>query len=124
MATRSASRHRSIPINVVVERRPRVASPTKPVPTPPVAPAAVNKPEWSIEHRRRIMWIVVGVGSLAIIIGWVSLFSAQIRGNSPTFFGDIAQMIRDARWPWEKKPATANEKEIRQLEEQVFPQFQ
>jgi hypothetical protein len=70
------------------------------------------------------MWISVSVATLAIMIGWVSLFSAQIRGNSPTFFGDVARMVRDIKWPWEKGPVPPNEQEIRQLEEQVFPQFQ
>lgn len=70
------------------------------------------------------MWISVGAGMLVILIGWVALFSAQIRGNSPTFFGDAARMVRDIKWPWEPAPVPASEQEIRQLEEQVFPQFQ
>lgn len=127
MATRSASRHRSIPVNVVIERRPRTprpAGPKPPSPPPPTAPVRSRTTAWSDEHRRRIMWISVGVGSLAVIIGWASVFSAQVRGNSPTFFGDVSRMVRDIKWPWEKAPVPPDEQEIRSLEKQVFPQFQ
>ncbi len=70
------------------------------------------------------MWLTVGIGSLAIIIIWAAVFTAQIRGNAPTFFNDITQLVRDVKWPWEPEPITPQAQEIRQLEEQVFPQFQ
>lgn len=59
-----------------------------------------------------------------IILIWISVFSAQLRGTAPTFFGDVTQLIRNVRWPWEPEPITPQEQEIRELEQQVFPQFQ
>lgn len=126
MPARSTSRHRTIPVNVVVERRPKTrpaaapAAPPAPVTLQPSTPAkALN-----LYHRQRMMWMIVGVGTLVIIFGWVSIFSAQLRGNTPTFFNDVEKMVRDVKWPWEPKTTTPQEQEIRQLEEQVFPQFQ
>lgn len=125
MAARSSSRQRSVPVSVVVERRPRsVSTPTPQAPSRPTTRPTAMTPTWHDHHRRRMMWIIVGVGTFMIILIWISVFSAQLRGTAPTFFGDVTQLIRNVRWPWEPEPVTPQEQEIRELEQQVFPQFQ
>lgn len=126
MAVRAASRSKNIPVKVVVQKKPRTAAvPPAPVPqrvAPPIPKSPIST--WSEAHRRRVMWITVGSGSILIFTIWMTVFSAQIQGDTPTFFSDVSNLIRNVQWPWEPKAMTPQEQEIRQLEEQVFPQFQ
>lgn len=128
MAARPSSRHRSIPVSVTVERRskvrPAAVSPKLSSGQRETPHASAPLQPWDDRRRRRMMWFVVGGGALTVIIGWTMIFSAQLHGTSPTFFGDVSRLIRNVQWPWEPQPMSPEEQEIRELEKKVFPQFQ
>jgi hypothetical protein len=91
---------------------------------PRTAKAFIGRPVLPHADRRRLMWSIVGVGMVIIIVGWALTFSSNLRGASGgnPLFNDIAKIFRSATPTSER--STAQSKEIRQLEEQVFPQFQ
>jgi hypothetical protein len=137
-----AKRERVIPVKVTIDSR---AAPTT---LPPVSPAelrpapvvkstnkekfqsvpsvrAINQSvhDWPEDRRRRLMWWLVGGGTVLVIIGWLAVVQIELSGPAgPNIFQEAARLIKSVRWPSPAKP-TAAEQEIRNLDQQVFPQF-
>lgn len=69
------------------------------------------------------MWWTVGVTTVAVVIGWASLLDTKFSGRS--FFDSTVKTIQStfSSLRFGQKEATAAEKEIRQLDAQVFPEL-
>lgn len=138
---RTSKQQRSIPVKVSVDHRPAPTSlppiePRAPQSQPPKRKAApkllrtnpvkgVKQPvhEWSEARRRRLMWWLVGGGATVIIIGWLAVVRIEMNGGSgKNLFSEAWHLISSINLSGTKK-STAAEKEIRQLDQQVFPQF-
>lgn len=132
---------RSIPVKVNLDRRP---TPTKlpplnldqPTPAPAApksVPRTVAKPikalqqpvhEWPEAKRRRLMWWLVAGGAMVIIIGWLAVMRWEMSGGHPeNLFADAWKLIRSVDFSRSNNTNGA-EQEIRNLDSQVFPQFQ
>ncbi len=142
-------RERTIPVKVTVDSRPTPkASHTESTQTirPPAYPgrpaggrqAGAQKParsnptkklsqpvhEWSEEKRRRLMWWLVGGGATVIVIGWLAVVRLELSGgSSQNIFTEAAHLLRTVHWPGTAQQSPAQE-EIKQYNNQVFPQFQ
>lgn len=127
MASTRSSRPVSVPIKVLRSNEappklvatPRPSRPAKPAPAPK-APLVLRAPE---SVRRRMMWWAVGGLTVMVIVGWISLWPRQFSGRS--LFDSTITKIRDtfSGLNFGQKNASASEKEIRQLDQQVFPDF-
>ncbi len=87
---------------------------------------AVSKPvhEWPEAKRRRLMWWLVGGGTAVIVIGWLAVVRLEMNGGSgQNLFTEAAKLFKTIHWPGTAK-STAAQQEIRNLDNQVFPQFQ
>ena len=127
------TKHTSIPVRIV----PNSAAPSNhPVVTlpdvepkhTPVAAAPQKKVRAphttnSVEHRRRLIWPIVG-GIMVLVVGaWVSLLHVELKYRSGgNIFSDLKRLL--ASYPKSPSNETAQEKEIKNLSQQVFPQFQ
>jgi len=139
----TSKRERSIPIKVSVDPRPAPTNlpPVHPTELQPkvVAPPAIKKQaqrkispikaakipihEWPEERRRKLMWWLVGGGMTVIVIGWLALVRFELKDNGDqNLFSEAKKLFSTLRWPGTTK-STAAEQEIRQLDNQVFPQF-
>lgn len=79
--------------------------------------------EWPEARRRKLMWWLVGGGMAVIVIGWLALVRLELSGGaSPNIFLEAKKLFANLRWPGTDS-SNAAEKEIRQLDNQVFPQF-
>lgn len=136
-------RERSIPIKVSVDPRPAPTSlpPVHPselkqktvAPKPnahqqlrkasPIKAAKIPVHEWPEERRRKLMWWLVGGGMTVIVIGWLTVVRFELRDTgSQNIFTEAKKIFSTLRWPGTTKSSAA-EQEIRQLDNQVFPQF-
>lgn len=81
--------------------------------------------DWPEAKRRRLMWWLVGGGMTVIVIAWLALVRYEVTSgrNVPNIFAEAARLLRTVHWPGTAQPNKA-EQEIRQLDQQVFPQFQ
>lgn len=129
-ASSKQSREQSIRVKVV----PSIGSVRPPVPTTPtVRPQAVNaKPKKPVQQkpavmpeaqRRRVMWWTVGVGAVIIVGGWLATvkYEVQSTGGKSSFIGDVIHTLRSFSLGGTKP--TPKQQEIKQYEQQVFPQF-
>jgi hypothetical protein len=69
-------------------------------------------------------WLVTGVMGL-VILGWISLWGIEMSGSgshSTSLFSRVKNALTSIGAP--AKKTSAAEKEIRQLDAQVFPKFQ
>ena len=130
MSAARASRSITIPVKALRRDEPvtqlKSVAPAKTTLSTPQAPAAKSilpRPSISLpEHtRRKIMWWTVGVAMIGIVGGWVALFDTECRGRN--FFDTTLTKIRDtfSGLHFGQNNNTAAEKEIRQLDSQVFP---
>lgn len=144
MPTRPRSSHRPVTVRIV-DDIPMTHDPVRPAPVvakpPPitkrVAQLASSSQDklvgksrqlavhhWPEGRRRKLMWWLVGAGVVVMTISWVSLLGWQFDGrqSNRTIFQDIIGAIKDFKW---MTPTTdPAEQEIRQLDQQVFPEFQ
>lgn len=114
------------------QRKPQTT--TEPQPTP--KKTAVTLEKKSHHAKERMIWIIAGSITVLILIGWLILYLGGNLTNESgnTFFSQLGDQISDV---WEtiktdilKIQSAINtteepiaEEQIRQLEEQVFPQF-
>ncbi len=139
----NVKREKSIPVKITIDPRPApttlppvqlTAQPKFPkknqlLPKEKKQPnritAAVKKPvhEWSEEKRRKLMWWLVSGSMIMIIIGWLAVIQFEIPSkNTSTFFTEAKNLFKNFHVPGTPKKSAA-EKEIQQLDNQVFPQF-
>ena len=139
-----SKRGRSIPVKVSIDPRPAqttlppvtaaelrpTPTPTKPLPKKTINAAPVFKAvktpvhEWSEAKRRQLMWWLVGGGMTVIVIGWLAVVRLEMNGdNGQNIFSEAKRLIQAIHWPGTEKKSAA-EQEIRNLDTQVFPQFQ
>lgn len=139
-------RQRVIPVKVTVDHRPAptnlpplasvTIAPSRPKPpspsfkeqvkkSPPVRVMRLPVHEWSEARRQRLMWWLVGGSMAVVVITWLGLIRTELSGGSQgsNLFSEASQLLRSVRWPGTAQPSAA-EKEQRQLDQQVFPQFQ
>lgn len=144
MPPRSRSSHRPVAVRIV-DNIPVAHAPVRPTPAvtkpPPItkrgARLANSSHEklagksrqlaahhWPEAQRRKFMWWLVGAGIVVMIISWASLLGWQFdnRQSKQTIFHDIIGAIKDFKWMTPKTNPAAEE--IRQLDQQVFPEFQ
>ena len=105
-----------------------------------IIPPVISKPQknsYSQEQKYRLMWLLVAISIFIIIVGWIWLWpggNISSRNKSDNFLDTIGQKM-DKIWDtvlvdWlklkkatEQDNATSDTERIKQLEEQVFPQF-
>ncbi|MEK7637783.1 MAG: hypothetical protein AAB402_05380 [Patescibacteria group bacterium] len=139
-------RERAIPVKVSVDLRrappaaglsPRPAVALRPAPllassvkekiktAAPVRALKQSVHDWPEAKRRRLMWWLVGGGMTVAVVGWLATVRLEVAngGQGPNLFQETARLLKSVRWPGLPKPSAA-EQEIRQLDQQVFPQFQ
>ena len=70
------------------------------------------------------MWWIVGSGAVLAIAGWLLVVRSEMAGtkHGRNLFTDIKTAINSIHWPSAAKPS-ASDQEIRNLDQQVFPQF-
>lgn len=130
----------AVPVRVRVDRqlppvsRPPVdINPAKPSPKTPAGPVvaktvrALRQPlhAWPEAKRRRLMWWLVGGSAAVIFIGWLAVLQLEMRSGTTgqNLLVDIYHKITSFRFPGQTA-ATAAEQEVRDLDSQIFPQFQ
>lgn len=93
--------------------------------TRPKAPSRSRLETWPEHHRRKVMWWMVGGAMVVIIAGWTFLLGSELRKNpgGQNFFHDVVQAFKDFRFP-QRPAADTGQQEIRNLDQQVFPQFE
>ncbi|MEK7537345.1 MAG: hypothetical protein AAB619_00020 [Patescibacteria group bacterium] len=139
-------RERAIPVKVSVDLRrappaaglsPRPAVAHRPAPllassvkekiktAVPIRALKQSVHDWPEVKRRRLMWWLVGGGMTVAVVGWLATVRLEVAngGQGPNLFQETARLLKSVRWPGLPKPSAA-EQEIRQLDQQVFPQFQ
>lgn len=80
--------------------------------------------EWPEERRRKLMWWLVGGGMTVIIIGWLAIARFETGGSEGfNIFSEAKRIFSTLKLPG-SNTSTPAEQEIRQLDTQVFPQFQ
>lgn len=126
---------RPAPVAPVARRRRAPAR--KPVAAPkapairPIAPEPIpTRPHVRLEHlpieqRRRWMWAFVAVGMFVAVALWGLSLGAELNQTNQrkNIFSEISSLFRSFRFKTET-PASPKQEEIRQLEDQVFPQFE
>jgi hypothetical protein len=130
------SRHKQridVPVRVVASSRPVVSEPI--VAEAPVTPTPIKAPAKKFENplksfttrpeheRRRLMWVLVAGTAGLIVVGWISLWGWEMSGGQKTssLFSRIRNVLSTISVT---TPTTsAAEKEIRQLDTEVFPKF-
>ncbi len=96
---------------------------TKPAPTPSGSP---RKPvqQLPVEHRKRLMWGIVAGLMLFVVFGWAMSLGHVLRqdGKQPSLVTQLTDLFKTFQLPSAK--AEPRSPEIKQLDQQVFPQFQ
>ena len=118
-----------IPVKVLPSTpRPTPAAPVLPA-TSPITPSAPKKkehirrekPAQTEAQKRRLMWLIVILGSSIALAGMILLWPLQMKnGKHDTIFGKIVNTLT----PNKNTNESTGQKEIRALDKQVFPQFQ
>ena len=141
MATRRVSKSTDVPVKVVRNATPRpapVAAPVSPAPSLMAKVRATKskpmlsepaKPKKTLQDipeatRRRWMWISVGAIAVLLLIVWIPLAMAGSRGGSNGWqltWGKIRQAFTGLTT--QNQTADAATKEIRSLDQQVFPEL-
>lgn len=121
-----------VPVRVVAEQAVRPNQPpvelsvTADKPPPPLATKAKlrrpsrSRPMMDEVQRRKIMWVIVAVSSVIIVVGWIWLMPKQWRGGDQGLFADLTKIFKSLKSPDQVPTA---DPEIRDLTNQVFPQF-
>lgn len=70
------------------------------------------------------MWWLVSGGTVVVIIGWLAVVRFELRGTQgPDLFSETMRLLKTVRWPGTEPDQSAAEKEIRQLDQEVFPKL-
>lgn len=116
----------NVPVRVIGSKPAAPAVPT-PAPTRPSAapvktPTAIER--WPIEKRRRWMWGIVAIGMFGAILLWGLSLGAELRqvGRGSSLWTDLSDIFRT--FDQDSQRLNPKQEEIRQLERDVFPQFQ
>jgi hypothetical protein len=139
-STSSSKKERAIPVTVTIDTRPRAdILPPEPVtPEPQPTPStsiknvvrkaqptrALRQPvhEWPEARRRQLMWWLVAGGATLAIISWLAFLRFDGAAKGQNIFAEAIRLLKNVEWP--SLPASSQaEQEIRQLDQQVFPQF-
>lgn len=69
------------------------------------------------------MWGMVAIGAFVVVVGWAFTLGHELRQDNrePNLIGQLSNVFRSFKLPGQS--VDPNEQEIRQLEEEVFPQF-
>ena len=138
---------RSIRIPVIVESGPSISKKTHSAASSKLPPAnrragvvkqaprpVAEKPNRTkshpIEHRplaERKKWMMgfVAAGMLVAVLLWAMSLGAQLRprANQPSLFTKVASLFKDFHLT-NSEPTNPKQEEIKQLDKQVFPQFE
>ncbi|MBI5466694.1 MAG: hypothetical protein HY975_00555 [Candidatus Kerfeldbacteria bacterium] len=130
----------AVPVRVRVDRQlPPVSRPpvdlnpstpkakTSPLPVVSKTVRALRQPvhAWPEAKRRKLMWWLVSGGAAVLFIGWLAVLQLEMHSGSTgqNLLTDIYHKITSLRFPGQE-PVSAAEQEVRDLDSQIFPQFQ
>lgn len=70
-------------------------------------------------------WLVAGAATI-IVVAWIGVLQFETTGpKGKNLFSEAWSLLKTVHWPGSaSKTATPAEQEIRNLDSQVFPQFQ
>lgn len=127
---------KSVSIPVKVERtkrspKPRTVLPTATAPQqPPVARVAPQLPTLKKnvhalpeQHRKRLMWGIVAIGMFVIVLGWAMTLGNVLKQDNRevSLLQQISGLFQG--FNVNAQPKDNQTEEIRELNDQVFPQF-
>lgn len=111
----SAAVHRAVATHNSAKHPSRPVSVHRSIPRPSIY-------DWPEAKRRKFLWATVGSAAAVIILGWTFLISPRYaHPRAEKLLTDIIRLAPNLRNAPAQDSAAA--KEIRQLNQQVFPQF-